>query len=272
MPRVVSIVIDIGKRSLARFVELEGFDRAMALAGQIFAALLPLLIVYTSFSPGGGRDLSDSLIDRLHLTGIAASTLEASVKQPAELEDSINLAGVLILIVSALSFTRAMQRLYVRAWRLPKPGLGSNGWGLLWLCAFCLYWSLQPAILSVLSGTAAAVASIALSCGLWVMTPWILVGKRIPWTRLLPQALLTAVSLAVFGATSAIYMPRTVTTAAAQFGFIGVAFSLLSWLFVAALILVVAAALGAVLVEPLSHAESPRAGDVAAGVAHDDGT
>jgi hypothetical protein len=33
MERIVRMVLDVGRRSLARFVELEGFDRSMALAG-----------------------------------------------------------------------------------------------------------------------------------------------------------------------------------------------------------------------------------------------
>jgi hypothetical protein len=44
MRRLLEHLIDLGCRWLARFVELEGFDRAMALAGQTFAALLPLLM------------------------------------------------------------------------------------------------------------------------------------------------------------------------------------------------------------------------------------
>ena len=108
-------------------------------------------------------------------------------------------------------------------------------------------------ILSVFSGVFAFTVSISLSTALWLLTPWILVGRRISWRLLLPQAVLTSLSLAVFAAASVIYMPEAVSSASRQFGVIGVAFSLLSWLFVATLILVVTAAFGATL------AESPRA-------------
>ena len=179
--------------------------------------------------------------------------VEASVEQPSELQSSLNLFGVLILIISALSFTRAMQRLYVRAWRLPKLGMLGNGWGLLWLASFCAYFSLQPVILSVFDGVVATSVSIGLSTALWLLTPWILVGRRISWRLLLPQAVLTSVSLAVFAAASVVYMPEAVGSASRQFGVIGVAFAMLSWLFVGSLILVITAAFGATL------AESPTA-------------
>jgi membrane protein len=251
MRRLIASTIDLGERAFARFVELEGFDRAMALAGQTFAALLPLMLVISAVSPTGGRDAADGLTQRFHLDSSAEAAVKASVEQPAQLESSLSVLSVIVLVISALSFTRALQRLYLRAWRVPKIGMPlANAWGLLWLAAFSAYFSLQPVIVALFDGTLATVVSLTFSTGLWLMTPWVLLGKRVPWRRLLPQALLTAVSLAVFGVVSVLYMPRAVGTASHQFGVIGVAFAALSWLFVAALILVVTAAVGATLVEP----------------------
>ena len=256
LPRLVLWAVSVSRRSLARFIALEGFDRAMALAGQAFAALLPLLLVVSTLVPGGSDDVADDVVDRFELKGSAADTVDAAIGGAEGVHVSVGALGVLILVLSALSFTRAMQRLYVKAWDVGRLGLRGNVWGLLWILAFILYWSIQPLIVSLLSGVAAVGVSLALSCALWLFTPWLLVGRTIPWRHLLPQALLTSLSLAVFGAASVIYMPHTIGTAAGEFGFIGVAFALLSWLFVACWILVATAALGATLVE------SPRAGDV----------
>jgi membrane protein len=256
------VVFDIGRRSLARFVELEGFDRAMALAGQSFAALLPLLIVIGSVSPADDDTLADSLIDRFELSGSAAETLRAAVSQPPH--SGLGALGAVLLVISALSFTRAMQRLYIRAWRLDKLGLKANAWGLAWLTLFVGFWSLQPAIVGLFSGVVALALSLALSTALWLLTPWLLTAKRIPWRRLLPQAFLTAVGLLALGIWGAIYLPRAVATASAEFGILGVGFTLLSLLFSASLVLVVTAALGATL------AESPRTGDAAPEPAHQD--
>lgn len=241
--------IDVLRRTLHRFVELEGFDRAMALAGQAFAALLPLLIVISAVSPASGDDAASALIDRLDLSGRSAAVVQEAVAEPAEIENGISLLGFAILVISALAFTRALQRLYVRTWRLEKIGVRGNTWGLEWLGLIAVYLSLQPAIVGLFDGALATGTSLALSCALWLLTPWLLIGRRLPWQRLLPQALLTAFGVTAIGIASAIYMPRAVATAAAQFGFIGVAFALLSWLFALALVLVVAAALGSTLVE-----------------------
>lgn len=247
--------LDVVRGSVERFLALEGFDRAMALAGQAFAAFLPLLIVIGAVSPASGKDAASAIIDRLDLTGEAADTVRAAVAQPATIEDGISVLSLVVLIFSALAFTRALQRLYVRAWGLEKIGVRGNVWGLLWLLAVAAFWSLQPAIVSLFSGNAATAASLAASCTLWLFTPWLLVGRQIHWRRLLPQALLTSVGLTCLGVAAALYMPRAVGSAAAQFGFIGVAFALLSFLFTVCLVLVVAAALGATLAQPL---KTPR--------------
>jgi len=57
--------------------------------------------------------------------------------------------------------------------------------------------------------------------------------------------LITAVCFAVFSVLSRVYMPAVMTTDAERYGLIGAAFGMVSWLFAAALLLVVTAALGA---------------------------
>jgi membrane protein len=239
-------LLDIGVRSFGRFIELGAFDRSMALAGQAFAALLPLLIVCGTTAPGD--DLANELIDRYRLSGSAADTLRTAVAQPPD--TGISAIGVVLLVISALSFTRALQRLYVNAWRLEKLGVRGNGWGLAWLALFVGFWSLQPVIVGVFDGVVAFTVSIALSTLLWLWTPWLLVARRIAWRRLLPQAFLTTVGLAGVTIAAAIYLPRAFASASEQFGILGVAFTLLSLLFALSFVLVAAAALGATLVEP----------------------
>ena len=255
-------LVDVGRRSLARFIELEGFDRSMALAGQAFAALLPLLIVIGSVSPASGDDAADALIERFDVSGDAAETLRAAVAQPPESGTSV--VGVLLLVISALSFTRAMQRLYIRAWRLDKMGLRANAWGLAWLAVFVTFWSLQPAIVEFFDGLIATAVSLALSTVLCLWTPWLLTARMIPWHRLLPQAFLTAVGLLALSIGGAIYLPRAIASTSSEFGILGVGFTLLGLLFALSLVLVVTAAVGATL------GESPRAGDAPAGRAYGD--
>ena len=88
-------------------------------------------------------------------------------------------------------------------------------------------------------------------------------GNRIAWQQLLPQAALTSLGLATLTAASLIYLPRAISSAATQFGFIGVAFALLSLLFLAALVLVMSAALGATLTDSTTAKTPPLAAKAA---------
>ena len=104
-------------------IELELFDRSMALAGQVFAALLPLLIVIGAASPADGRDVADTLIERVQALGLGRGRAAQRADQAARTRElGEHRSPSCILAISALSFTRAMQRLYVRAWRLPGDG------------------------------------------------------------------------------------------------------------------------------------------------------
>jgi membrane protein len=250
------VFIDIGRRSLARFVELEGFDRSMALAGQAFATLLPLMIVFGTVAQGSSTEVAEDLIDRLEVSGSAADALRETVSQPPE--SGLSVVGAVLLVISALSFTRALQRLYVRAWRVEPLGLRGNLWGLLWLAMFVAFWSLQPAVVELFQGVVAFTVSLSFSTLLWLWTPWLLLARRIAWRRLLPQAFLNAVGLVALAVGAAIYLPRAVASASAEFGVLGVAFSLLSLLFAVSFVLVVTAALGASLVDPRTSSAPPR--------------
>jgi membrane protein len=233
-------------RRVARtLLELEVIDRSMALAGQVFAALLPLLIVLGSVSRSDGRDVANSFIERFKLSGDGAATLRAAMAPQTEVRSGTSVLSVVLLVVAALAFTRALQRLYTRVWRLESLGWRGSLWGVVWLGAFCVYWSLQPVIVQLLDGAAATATSLVLSAVLWLFTPWLLLARTIRWHRLLPQAILTAASLTALGAVSAYYLPRAVAASGRQFGFIGAAFDLLSWLFVASFVVVAAAVAGA---------------------------
>jgi membrane protein len=123
--RLVSGPLELGRDWAVRFVDLQAFDRSVALAGQAFTALIPLLIVYAAIAPTAqSRDFADSLIKALDLSGSSAAALKRAFAPAGEVESQVSALGVVLLVVSALSFTRALQRLYQLAWNQP---LGPRG-------------------------------------------------------------------------------------------------------------------------------------------------
>lgn len=232
-----------GRAMVDRLMAFEIVDRSLVLGAQAFSALIPMLIVFASWGARDGRSMADSVIHRFDLEGDGATAVQRAFAAPAE-GTSTTVVGLLLVLVSALSFTRRVQSLFERSWDQERRGIRATSWGLGWLALFALYWIMFPLISDALNGTLRWMISLAGTFGFWLATPYLLLGRRVPWQHLLLQAALTAVGMTALTAGAALYAPHAIETSAEEFGAIGVAFSLLSLLWAAGFVVVVAAALG----------------------------
>jgi membrane protein len=256
---MVKAVVDFGRAWLDRFIDVAGVDRSMALAAQAFSALIPLIIVGSAIVPrGDGESAADGIIERFDLTGATAQSVREAFTSSQTVEDSISALGVLLLLVSALSFTRGMQRLYEGCYGLSNLGMKNTRLGLVWLAMLAGYSAIQQPLAGLIEADwLRIVVALTLAAAAWTVTPYLLLGKRMPWLPLLPGATLTAVGMTAFGASSIIWFPRTMATSAEQFGVMGVAFAMLSWLVAASFVIVIAATGGSVIHDRLN----PHTGD-----------
>src|SRR6185295_7397503 len=97
---------------------------------------------------------------------------------------------------------------------------------------------LHPALDGVLQGLVGVVSSLGGALMIGLVTPYVLLGRRVSGRQLLLQAALTAVGLTALGAWTAIYMPHAIGSSAASYGVIGVAFAMLTWLWGLGIVLV----------------------------------
>ena len=121
-------------RCVDRIVELQPFDRALAIASRAFIAIFPLAIVATSLSPtarSGG--FAEGLIERFGLEDRGAALVRELFASPTQVRSGTTFFGILVLIYSVFSFARLLARMYEAAWHLPqerrarrhaRPGLG----------------------------------------------------------------------------------------------------------------------------------------------------
>lgn len=248
MKNVFEQVLGFAKSCVENFAALEGVDRALALAAQAFSALFPVLILIAAIDPSGrSKDIGDTLIDRFELSGEGADAVRHAFAAPEAVKGSVTIISILFVIFSALAFARALQRLYEKAWKLESRGIKSTGWGLGWLAIFSLYW----AIVSALGDNSRPIVGLALAFALWLVTPYLLLERRIPWRTLIPQAMLTAIGIVGVGIWSTVYMERAISTSAEQFGVVGVSFALLTWLVAMSFAIVISAAIGKAIHEEL---------------------
>ncbi len=249
---------------IERVLELNALERSLALGSKLFTTVVPLSILVSALL-GRRNVLATRLIDGFGLTGDGARGITALFDVPsAQVWNTINLIGVLVLGYSILSFAQALQRIYEDAWHLPPRSLGIH-WGGVWLVAFAVYFSLSTPLSRLLyeHGFRVSATIVTLIGGgiLWLVTPFILLGRRVPLRVLVPGGIANAVILAAFNVGSSIYLPHSTTVNVHRYGLVGVTFTLLTWLFVFSLALVVGAACGAVLGERRAGWKDPgRAG------------
>jgi membrane protein len=246
-------------RVLRRMKAINGYDRALALSAQAFVGLIPVFVVVTALSPHPVRaSAGPAVIAALGLSGDAATAMSALIARPPAVEP-LTIAGGVLLVVSVLGFTRALQRTYVSAWELPATGLRGLGRGFLAAAAliggFAALVALAPTA-AVLDGhlVIELIVNAVVATLLWWPIQHVLLGGRVGWRALLPGAVLNGCGQAVVLGLSAIYLPAAVSSASADYGLIGLAVPVISWLVVLGLLLVLSAILSAELArEPIEQ-------------------
>lgn len=260
----VAAALELTRDCIRRAVEIEFVDRSIALASLSFTALIPLGVVLGTFLPSvDGRSFARSLIERFHLDAASAELVEGLFSPATGVESGLSIVGLVLVIISALAFTRALQRVYERAWGLRTLGIRATPAGLKWLALAVLYFSLLAGLrrtaVDALGPVLATVLAIGSASVVWLVTPAILLSGRVGWRSLVPTAILTGIAMSTLSAVSAIYMPESIANSAASYGQVGVAIALVSWFVTSGFVLVVSAAVGAVIAERLGL--EPRRGD-----------
>ena len=235
-------------RLLPRLMALNIVEGSVRLAAQAFLAALPLLMTVAAFAPHGVQDmLADSLRSVLGLRGDTLDEVRSTFSASGTARDSVGAVGVLVTLVSATSFSRALQAVCERCWHLPRAPLRAVVWRwLLWL----MVW---PAVLLVQAplrdgfGTGPVTGlllSVLSAAPLWWWTQHLLLGGRIGWRDLVPGALLAGTGTVVLSWAAHLFMPTAMARSLDEFGPLGPVFTFLSWLIAVFLVAVSGLALG----------------------------
>jgi membrane protein len=221
------------------------------LAAQAFTSLIPFMVVAAALAPGSS-DMADRIVDRFDLSGASARSVHQLFASAGETQSAVTWVSVIILVLSALSFTRALQRIFQRSYGYPSLGVKDVPRGLVWMLALAIWVVIASPLKGSLESLGGAVFAVTLASVtgfvVWLGTPVLLLGER-NWRPLVPGALISGVLGALVGLASTIYVPIVMTWSAERYGLIGIAFALQSWLLVLAFVVVVGAVVGATVVE-----------------------
>jgi len=238
-----------------RLLENEFVDRSVALASKAFVSFFPTIIVVGSFAPHRIREsMFHAITEHTGVKGAGASTFKTAFRSADDVRRATGILGLLFTFFFISSFTTALSRVYVKAWRRPKiVRVSGYALGASWLVGVVVYFALIGALRSILFGgpkTAAfAIFAVAAAVAMWWLTPWLMLQRQVRLRVLATTAVITGVGQTIYGASASLWMPRTLAKNQQQFGFFGIALSLVTWLSGAAIIIVVGACAGPVVAE-----------------------
>lgn len=238
-------------QSVRRFALMEGFDRCIVLSAQALTALIPLFIVVASSAPAGQEDaISDAIIRRFALSGASADAVAQLFDTPAGASSSVSVFSALLLVYSAMAFSRRLQSMYRAAWGRDRRGMRSTMYAGLGLVAFTVMTGLSFLLRELASRFPpqwlwTIPLSAAIGLVLWTCIPYFMLEREVHWRRLLATGAASAAGMTIFAIGTPIYMPGVMTRATEDFGLFGVTITLLGWLLAAAGIVVASTVMGA---------------------------
>ena len=151
-------------------------------------------------------------------------------------------------MVAALSFSRAVQRLFEQTWELSPLSVRNTFNGLLWIGGLTVYLVLSGVIHGELGrGDLELTAALLDAPVTVVFLVWggrVLSARRIPRQDLIPFGLIGAALLALCSVGATVYVPSLFSTYATRYGVIGAVFAILSALFCVMVAVVASAVAG----------------------------
>jgi uncharacterized BrkB/YihY/UPF0761 family membrane protein len=236
-------------RVVNRFQKVAGFDRSIALASAaLTATILLAMIVSAVASQLGGRDTADRIIDRYELTEGGAEAVRDIFAPPSGTSTSLGIIGFLFLVLTVLSFSRAVQRLFEQTWELTPLSVRNTLNGLLWIGGLLVYLGLSGFLHAELGRGRlelnAALLATPLTAVFLLWSGRVLSAKRLARQDLIPFVVLGTALLSLCSVGAAVYVPHLFNSYTTRYGVIGAVFAMVSVLFCVMVVVVGSAAAG----------------------------
>ena len=214
------------------------------------------MIVVAAFVPERIRSsIVTAVAARLGVQGDAFVLFREGFASSDDVRKATGVLGLVLTVFFATSFTTALQRVYLRAWRRPpsRAGAGAYGRGAVWLLAMLATLAILGALRGVfdegLGSGLLVIVGLAVTSGLWWFTAWFFLHGDVRMRVLVPTGVVTGIALGGYALSAQVWMPSVVTSNEAQFGVFGIALALVTWFSGAAICVLIGACVGPVFAE-----------------------
>ncbi|MCL8026572.1 YhjD/YihY/BrkB family envelope integrity protein [Nocardioides bruguierae] len=240
----------VGLRVVAGLRRIQVFDRAMTIAAQLFTSVFPVLIMGAALL--GSQRVSSAVSG----WGDLSAETQVVLDEVAGASDSatFGLLGVLVVLISATSLSRAMIRAYDAVWMHGRSHTRlDQAWR--WFVAvlgLALTLAATQKLISVLEPLPPRDwwATLLVGCvnmAVATLVPWFLLAGRLRLRWLAPGAALFALGMLLAHPVASRYLSVSIELSATRFGSIGVAFTYLTYLYAVSWWLLVTAVVGQVV-------------------------
>jgi uncharacterized BrkB/YihY/UPF0761 family membrane protein len=238
---------------IAAVVETVDLDKRRAgglIAGGIafraFLWLVPTALFAAgvlSFFQDTSNERPDEVARNLGLGGVAASSVAGAVDQSNRNTIVLIAVGAFFMLYFGISLVRALRIACVLAWELPlgrRPHTLRDG--AIVSLALLAQLTVGATASALRSGATRdiwiTIAAAAFACAIWLFISQLLPHGDAPTTALLPGAVIMMVALQALAIVTVYYFARRIETSGNLYGPLGVAATLLLWLYVVARVFV----------------------------------
>lgn len=227
-------------------------DRGMTLAAHVFTSVLPILIIAGALRSSLEPDSRPIFAQHLGFDENTAEILQKSLPGGAQELRATGVIGLVLLVIAATSFARALERSLRAIWHTPAVSIRFAWRWLAAVAAVIIGLGVIVFARIMLAGEGPMpviefIAEVAVWSALWWLASWIVVSGRISLRELLPGSVLAGLGFAVAGLFGRAFLPPLLADSATRFGVLGMAFTYIGWLLVLACILLLAATIGRVV-------------------------
>jgi len=231
---------------------------AGALAFRLFGALLPLALlvaVLLGYAATVDRTAPEEAGEATGISEALLASVAESSKLTAGTRWVVGLTALVALLWAATSAARAIRAVHSIAWRGSVARYRRPLHAALVLLAVVAACALIFGVAGRaraeygLVGLLVTVASFFGFFAVWLAAERLLPHEDAPWTALFPGAALFAVGVQLVHLTTALFIAGKVERASETYGSLGVAFTVLFWLYVVSRVIVASAMLNAALWE-----------------------
>ena len=225
---------------------------AAGLAFRVFLMLLPLFLLASSALGFLASQRSGSLSTIEGALSLGSTLVKVMNDSSTEAHDGrwlLLVSGLVLLVYTVNSAYRALRLVHVVAWqdRPERAGPLTTALAGLLLIAMLLWGALASVLVALLPnlGPLIGLLLVAALGSTWLLLSTLLPHGSAPWRALVPGALVVAVGLGAMHLVSAYYLPHKLSSTSQLYGALGVAATVMTWLFLACRLIVAATVLNA---------------------------